>query len=48
MAELQIGFPKNKQTKKSVQCSEGASMTIQWTRGGGNQEKKDQRIDRFN
>ena len=44
-----FGFCENKQTTKSVQCSKGASMTTQWTRGVGNQAqgKKKKDIGRF-
>ena len=37
MVGPQIGFRKNKQTKKSTHSSEGANMTEGWTRGGSNQ-----------
>ena len=43
-----FGFWENKQTKKSAQRSKVASMTIQWTREGGNQaQDRKKGTDRF-
>ena len=50
LLRYKIGFCENKETKNLAQRGEGASMTTQSTRGGGNQaqgRKKQEHIGRF-